>query len=182
MERGLVFCNTLSPMSHFLSRLSHFLSCMSHFISHVTFFISHLALFYLACRIFILHLAFLSRMLHFLSRMSHFLSHMLHFLSHMSHFLSHILHFFISHLAFLSHLPPEIFSSPTKLHLECPLQASIHKSIWFCREINIRFSSKLFACGCVFRFCLELKIWFWRYLFDFAVRVFGCAVRYLVVP
>ena len=38
---------------------------------------------------------------------------------------------------------------------------------WFCRE--------------GIWFCLELKIWFSRYLFDFAVRVFGFTVSYLVV-
>lgn len=52
----------------------------------------------------------------------------------------------------------------------------------FCCEFNIRFSSELFVFGCVFRFCLELKIWFCRESFWLCRELFGCAVRYLVVP
>ena len=46
---------------------------------------------------------------------------------------------------------------------------------WFCREV-IPF------CREGIWFCLELKIWFRRYLFDFAVKVFGFTVSYLVLP
>ena len=63
MERGLVFRNTLSRMSHFLSRMSHFLSRMSHLLSRISHFYFASRIFYLASRIFffISHLAFLCR-------------------------------------------------------------------------------------------------------------------------
>ena len=47
------------------------------------------------------------------------------FISHLA-FLSRISHFFISHLVFLSrYYLQKIFSSLSKSHLECPLQASL---------------------------------------------------------
>ena len=54
------------------------------------------------------------------------------------------------------------------------LQATVSR-FWFCREV-IPFRREGIW------FCLELKIWFRRYLFDFAVKVFGFTVSYLVVP
>jgi len=85
MERGLVFRNTLSRISHF---------SLAFFISHfyLASRIFHLAsrIFYRASRIFILHRAF-------------FISH-LAFLSRISRFLSRISHFFSLHLALLRHI------------------------------------------------------------------------------
>ena len=89
-------------MSHFLSRMSHF--------------------FYLACRIFISHVAFfISRLEFFLSRISHF------YLACCIFYLA--CRVFISRLAFLCRIYlQKCFSSPTKSHLECPLQASVNLS------------------------------------------------------
>ena len=122
MERGLVFRNTLSRMSHF------FILHLAFFISHVAFLSRMSHFFYLACRIVISHVAF------FISHVAFFISHDAFFLSRMSHFYlaSRIFYlasriFFISHLVFLCRIYlQKCFSSPTKSHLECPLQASVH--------------------------------------------------------
>mgnify|MGYP006973407844 CR=1 FL=1 len=62
------------------------------------------------------------------------------------------------------------------------------KGIWFCREFNNRFSSELFAFGCIFFVLPGIKnlvllwfIWFFCESFWFCREIFGCAVRYLVV-
>ena len=125
----------LSRLAFFLSCLPFFLSCISHFfISYLAFFISHLAFFYLASRIFYLA----SRIFYLTSRIFYLASHI--FLSCIFYlasriFLSRISHFLISHLAFLSRISHlaflcrifllKFFSSPSKSHLECPLQASV---------------------------------------------------------
>ena len=49
-------------------------------------------------------------------------THKAFFLSRISHFLSRISHFYVVFTF------RKFFSSPTKLHLECPLQASVHNS------------------------------------------------------
>ena len=94
--------------------MSHFyLACrILYLASRIFYLVSRI--FYLASRIFISHLAF------FISHVAFFISH-LAFLSRISHFLSRI-----SHLAFLCRIYlQKCFSSPTKSHLECPLQASV---------------------------------------------------------
>ena len=66
------------------------------------------------------------RNLAFLSRISHFYLASRIFNSHLAFFYLASRIFFISHLAFLCRIYlQKFFSSPIKLHLECPLQASV---------------------------------------------------------
>ena len=97
----------------------------SFLISHLAFFLSHISHF-LTC------ISFLSRISYFLSRILHFLNLASHiFISHIAFFILHLA-FFISHLAFLCRIYlQKFFSSPTKSHLECPLQASVELSLQF---------------------------------------------------
>ena len=76
-------------------------------ISHLAFFISH---FYLA--FFISHLAF-------------FISHF-----YLAFFISH----FLSRIFYLAFSSRKFFSSPTKSHLECLLQASVQKAFQISRK------------------------------------------------